>query len=317
VGRQPEAGYFGVVPGTNEKSNPNAMRIISHDTIYTNVAEAPDGTVWWEGKDGPVPDRLTDWQGRPWTPETGEKAAHPNSRFTSSMWNNPALDPEADAPRGVPISAILFGGRRSDTVPLALESFDWAHGVYLGATLASETTAAAAGAVGVVRRDPMAMLPFCGYDMGDYFGHWLRMRQRIAHRRRSSMVKLVRRGEDGRFLWPGYGENMRVLRSGSWTASAAAFAAHETAAGLVPAVEDLNTDGLALDRSKLSRALHVSPVGVGRREADLQQELFRQARPDHAPGAAPPARAAARPRAAAPGRRGASSPGPEGQGTQA
>ncbi|HEY3445524.1 MAG TPA: phosphoenolpyruvate carboxykinase (GTP) [Myxococcales bacterium] len=268
----PEAGYFGVVPGTNEKSNPNAMRIIGHDTLYTNVAETPDGSVWWEGKDGAVPDRLIDWQGRPWTPATGEKAAHPNSRFTSSMWNNPVLDPHADDPNGIPISAIVFGGRRSDTVPLAMEAFDWAHGVYLGATLASETTAAAAGAVGVVRRDPMAMLPFCGYDMGEYFGHWLSLRQRLSDPPKMFMVNWFRRGDDGKFLWPGYGENMRVLK---WIVDRVRgrAIAHETPAGLIPAIDDLNIDGLALDRAKLSQALRVSPEEWAA-EADLQQELF-------------------------------------------
>ncbi|MGC4122058.1 MAG: phosphoenolpyruvate carboxykinase (GTP) [Myxococcales bacterium] len=268
----PEAGYFGVVPGTNEKSNPNAMRIIGKDTLYTNVAEAPDGTVWWEGKDGAAPDRLSDWQGRPWTPQTGEKAAHPNSRFTSSMCNNPVLDPKADAPEGVPISAIIFGGRRSDTIPLALESFDWSHGVYLGATLASETTAAAAGAVGVVRRDPMAMLPFCGYDMGEYFAHWLRMRDRIAKPPKMFMVNWFRRGDDGKFLWPGYGENMRVLQ---WIVDRVRGhgRAEETAAGLIPSIDDLNTDGLEVDRSKLSQALRFSPEEWAN-EVELQQDLF-------------------------------------------
>jgi len=268
----PEAGYFGVAPGTNFESNPNAMRTISRNTLYTNVALSPDGDVWWEGKDGPTPPLLVDWRGQRWTPDSGEKAAHPNSRFTSSMWNNPALSPAADEAQGVPISAILFGGRRSDTAPLVMESFDWAHGVYLGATLASETTAAATGQVGVVRRDPMAMLPFCGYDMGEYFGHWLRLRRRLSSPPKMFMVNWFRRGQDGRFLWPGYGENMRVLR---WIVERAhgRVAADATPAGLVPRLDDLDLKGLRVGRDELRAALRVDP-GEWLAEVELQQELF-------------------------------------------
>lgn len=268
----PEAGYFGVVPGTNYRTNPNAMRTISHDTLFTNVAEAPDGTVWWEGKDGPVPERLIDWQGRPWTPESGEKAAHPNSRFTSSMWNNPALSPHADDPAGVPISAIIFGGRRSSTVPLVMESFDWNHGIYLGATLASETTAAATGVVGVVRRDPMAMLPFCGYDMGEYFEHWLSMRTRLTQPPKTFLVNWFRRGSDGKYLWPGYGENMRVLQ---WIVDRVhgRVTAEATPAGLVPRPSDLNLAGLRIDRDQVAASLRVS-LDEWQEEVRLQDELF-------------------------------------------
>ena len=268
----PEAGYFGVVPGTNHESNPNAMKVVSRDTLYTNVALAPDGTVWWEGKDGPVPERLTDWQGRPWAPGSGDKAAHPNSRFTSSMHNNPALSPHAEDPRGVPISAVIFGGRRSNTVPLAMEAFDWNHGVYLGAMLASETTAAATGTVGVVRRDPMAMLPFCGYDMGEYFAHWLQMQERLASPPAMFMVNWFRKGADGRYLWPGYGENMRVLQ---WIVNRVhgRVSADWTPAGMVPRLADLNIAGLRIDREKMDSVLKVS-VDEWLDEVELQEELF-------------------------------------------
>ncbi len=269
----PEAGYFGVVPGTNFETNPNAMRSIARDTIYTNVAQTKDGGLWWEGKDGPPPAEATDWRGRPWTPASGEKAAHPNSRFTAPMRNNPALSPEANAPQGVPISAILFGGRRSNTVPLVMQSFDWNHGVYLGAMLASETTAAATGAVGVVRRDPMAMLPFCGYDMGKYFQHWLDMRQKLTHPPQLFMVNWFRKGTDGKFLWPGYTENMRALK---WMIERVQgrAGARQTLAGYVPRPEDLDLGGLKLERAKLEQALAVEQE-EWRAEADLQEDLFK------------------------------------------
>jgi phosphoenolpyruvate carboxykinase (GTP) len=254
----PENGYFGVAPGTSAKSNLNAMRMVGHDTIFTNVAMTPDRDIWWEGMDVPPPDGLLDWQGREWKKGSTEKAAHPNSRFTTPMRNNPAWSPEADNPRGVPISAIIFGGRRASTVPLVLESLDWTHGVFIGATMGSETTAAAAGAVGVLRRDPMAMLPFCGYNMGDYFAHWLKMRGAIKKAPRIFMVNWFRKGADGNFIWPGYGENLRVLK---WMLDRIHGRAHgrRTPVGIVPNENELDVKGLNISEDALHQALAVNP----------------------------------------------------------
>jgi phosphoenolpyruvate carboxykinase (GTP) len=268
----PEAGYFGVVPGTNYKTNPNAMHSIERDTIFTNVARTADGDVWWEGKDNEPFAEMIDWKGQPWKKGSTDKAAHPNSRFTAPMKNNPALSPFADDPKGVPISAMIFGGRRSTTVPLVLQSFNWLHGVYLGATMGSETTAAAVGLKEGVRRDPMAMLPFMGYDAGSYLQHWLDMQARIPNPPKLFMVNWFRKGADGKFLWPGYGENMRALK---WILDRAhgRVGARETPVGFVPRVEDLNLAGLDLPKA----ALHdTTKVDLAEWEAEIasQEEWF-------------------------------------------
>ncbi len=269
----PEAGYFGVMPGTNRKSNPNAMDTISRDTIYTNVALTPDLDVWWEGKDGPPPAECLDWQGHKWTPDSPEKAAHPNSRFASPMRNNPRWAPEAEDPNGVPISAIVFGGRRATTMPLVYQAFNWIHGVYVGATMGSETTAAAAGAVGKVRRDPMAMLPFCGYNMGQYFSHWLRMRKLLKYPPRIYHVNWFRKDESGNFLWPGFGENMRVLK---WFVdrSHGRAGANETPLGWVPGPDDFDLTGMKnFSPEQLAKAQEID-LEEWRREIISQDELF-------------------------------------------
>jgi len=257
----PEAGYFGVAPGTSMKTNPNMMRTIKrgavNPTLFTNVALDTDrNEPWWEGLDGPVPEHLLDWQGNPWTPAGGTKASHPNSRFTAAINNSPMLSKEYDNPQGVPISAIIFGGRRTKLIPLVVESFSWAHGVFLGARMGSETTAAATGQVGVVRRDPMAMLPFCGYNMADYWRHWLNMGNRLTRPPKIFSVNWFRTGEDGKFIWPGFGDNMRVLK---WVVERAAgtVRARETPAGLVPRLEDLDLTGLDIPKEKLAPLFEV------------------------------------------------------------
>ena len=253
----PEAGFFGVAPGTNQHTNPTAMKMLEHDCIFTNVALTPDGDVWWEGMDGPHTD-LIDWRGKPWKRGTKEPAAHANSRFTAPMENNPNLSRYATDPRGVPISAILFGGRRTTTVPLVVESFNWTHGVYLGATAGAETTAAITGAVGRIRRDPMAMLAFIGYDAGTYFSHWLSMFSRMTQPPKIFLVNWFRKGEDGRYLWPGYGQNMRVLK---WildrSSSNGRAGAMETPIGYTPRLGDLDLRGINASTEAIERALRV------------------------------------------------------------
>jgi len=269
----PENGYFGVVPGTSYKSNPNAMKSIEHDTLYTNVAMTNDGDVWWEGKDGPPPPHVIDWKGNDWTPDSKEKAAHPNSRFATPMRNNPVLDPDVEKGDGVPINAIIFGGRRSDTMPLVFQAFDWEHGVYIGAMMASETTAAATGAVGQVRRDPMAMLPFCGYNMGEYFRHWLRTGARLKNPPLIFHVNWFRKSADGKFLWPGFGDNMRVLK---WIIDRAEGrgGAQKSPIGFLPRREGLDLDELEnVSNVAIEELLAVQP-NEWKKELANQESLF-------------------------------------------
>ena len=268
----PEAGFFGVAPGTNSKTNPNMMATIGRNSLFTNVALTPRGTPYWEGMDGASPPEALDWQGKPWTPASGTKAAHPNSRFTTPAHQCPSISPEWESPGGVPISAIIFGGRRATLMPLVFEAFNWQHGVFLGATMASETTAAATSAVGVVRQDPMAMLPFCGYNMGDYFGHWLRMGARIATPPRIFRVNWFRQGRDGSYLWPGFGENLRVLR---WIVARVHGEADpvKTAIGNLPRPADIDLTGVDVSRATLEELLAVDRGGWLEAAAAQQQFL--------------------------------------------
>lgn len=253
----PEYGFFGVAPGTNAKSNYNALMSTKKDTIFTNVVHnLEDNTIWWEGLDKNPPANAVDWKGNPWNGDMGYKGAHPNSRFTAPTLNCPSLSSEFENPNGVPISAIVFGGRRAKTTPLVYQSFDWNHGVFVGSTMASETTAAAAGAVGVVRRDPMAMLPFCGYHMGDYFRHWLEVGSKLTNPPKIFNVNWFRQDAEGNFMWPGFGDNMRALM---WILDRCNGKADATksAIGYMPKPEDLNVEGLDLDEATLKELLTI------------------------------------------------------------
>ena len=269
----PEAGFFGVAPNTSHKTNPNAMDTVERNSIFTNCALTDDGDIWWEGMTGEPPAHAIDWKGNEWTPESADPAAHPNARFTTPAAQCPSIAPEWEDPNGVPIDAFLFGGRRATVVPLVSESFDWEHGVFLGATMSSETTAAAAGAVGTLRFDPMAMLPFCGYNMADYFAHWLEVASKHPNEMpRIFVVNWFRKDDDGNFIWPGFGENSRVL---AWIFRRCDGEAEatETPIGLVPTPESLETDGLHMAPERLNDLLTVDAEVLSEQLPQLEAHL--------------------------------------------
>ena len=268
----PENGFFGVAPGTNEKSNPNAMQAIAADSIFTNVALTDDGDVWWEGMTEEPPAHLIDWRGRDWTPAAGYPAAHPNARFTTPLARCPSLDPAWDTAEGVPLSALVFGGRLSHDLPLVFQTFDWEHGVYAAATMGSEATAAAESNLPQIRRDPMAMLPFCGYHLADYFAHWLALGKSLPHAPPIFRVNWFRRDPNGRFLWPGFGENARIL---AWIVERAQgrAGAVETACGFMPRYEDLNFNGLNFSRADFKQLTTIDPERL-LQEAQTHDQLL-------------------------------------------
>jgi phosphoenolpyruvate carboxykinase (GTP) len=271
----PEYGFFGVAPGTGARTNPNAIEMLGRNSIFTNCARTDDGDIWWEGMTGEPPAHARDWHGNDWTPESGDPAAHPNARFTTPISQCPSAAPEWEDPAGVPIDAMLFGGRRSTVVPLVMEAKDWEHGVFLGSIMSSEKTAAATGNVGELRFDPMAMLPFCGYNMGDYFAHWLKLGEREgAKLPRIFYVNWFRRDDAGRFLWPGFGENSRVL---AWIFRRLenTVDADDTPVGLLPQAGDIDTDGVDVDPDALQRLLNVDLDEWGQQVPQMREHYAR------------------------------------------